>query len=106
MEEKVKSSVKWWVLVASCLMILINGLDATAVNLILAPLSTSLHIPTATLQWIISSYLLIFAACIVAGGRLGDILGQKKILIIGLIGFFIGSIFAAAAVFIALLLDN
>jgi len=69
------SSLKWWVLVLSALSVVMTGIDGTAVNLILAPMSVDLHVPISTTQWALNAYLLIYAACIVAGGRLGDIFG-------------------------------
>ena len=74
-----------------------TGIDATAVNLILAPLATQLHIAITRLQWVMNVYLLVYAVLVVVGGRLGDSYGQKTILITGLVGFSAGSFFAAFA---------
>lgn len=89
------SKAKWWILVISCFTVLLTGVDATAVNIILAPLSAQLHVSIAKLQWVMNAYLLIYAACLIVGGRIGDIFGSKKVLICGFIGFMIGSLFAA-----------
>jgi EmrB/QacA subfamily drug resistance transporter len=97
MNSALKSNTKWWILIITSLSLFLTCIDITAVNLILAPISSKLHIPVSQTQWIINAYLLIYAAVIIAGGRLGDILGEKKILIIGFIGFLIGSCIAASA---------
>jgi len=88
---------KWWILTASAMMVLLTSIDGSAVFLILAPLSVQLHVPLATLHWVLNSYLLIFTACIIAGGRLGDIFGQRRILIIGVLLFVIASLMAVVA---------
>lgn len=67
-------------------------LDGSVVNLALPALSHSLHANFADLQWIVDGYLLSLSVLILIGGSLGDILGRKRIYIVGLIGFGVASL--------------
>ncbi|MBX4191076.1 MFS transporter [Candidatus Saccharibacteria bacterium] len=62
-------------------------LDGTIVNLALPKISFSLHAHFSDLQWIADGYLLSLSALILLGGSLGDILGRKRVYLIGLAGF-------------------
>src|SRR5689334_12924664 len=62
-------------------------LDGTAVNLALPNIAANLHASFSDLQWIIDGYLLTLSSLILIGGSLGDILGRKKIYMLGLAGF-------------------
>lgn len=62
-------------------------LDSTVVNLALPNISHNLHASFSNLQWIVDGYLLSLSALILIGGSLGDILGRKRIYLIGLAGF-------------------
>lgn len=62
-------------------------LDSTIVNLALPKISTSLHANFSDLQWIADGYLLSLSSLILLGGSLGDILGRKRMYLVGLAGF-------------------
>ena len=66
-------------------------IDGTALNVVLPSLQKDLHATAADLFWILNSYLLMLAALILSGGSLGDKLGRKKIFMIGIAVFIIGS---------------
>src|SRR3990167_10705395 len=89
------TSKQIWILILSTLASLLISVDVTAVNLILAPISSALHFPITKTQWVTNAYLLIYSAFIIAGGRLGDLLGHKKITLIGLVIFAFGSFITA-----------
>ena len=72
-------------------------LDSTIVNLALPHIATDLHASFASLQWIVDGYLLSLSALILLGGSLGDILGRKRIYLIGLSGFTIVSLLCGLA---------
>jgi EmrB/QacA subfamily drug resistance transporter len=78
-------------------MVLICGaqfvlqLDFSIVNVALATIERDLHMAAAELQWIVTGYALTFGSLLLAGGRLADLLGRRRLLAIGLI------IFAAAS---------
>jgi EmrB/QacA subfamily drug resistance transporter len=67
-------------------------LDGSVVNLALPSIGRSLGVGFGGLQWIIDGYLLSLSALILLGGSLGDILGRKRVYIIGLVGFAIASL--------------
>ncbi|MFE9254957.1 MFS transporter [Streptomyces sp. NPDC006879] len=71
-------------LVAAALCIFVVQLDFLALNLALPRMAEELHTTTTDLQWVISGYMLALAACLIPGGRLGDILGRRRVLVFGL----------------------
>src|SRR5262249_9938507 len=58
---------------------------------------SDLHAGTAALQWIIGGYALAFAVGLIAGGRLGDIYGRKRLFVLGALGFVAASVACAFA---------
>jgi EmrB/QacA subfamily drug resistance transporter len=81
------------VLAAECM----DLLDGTIVNVAAPTIRTSLHASASALQWVIGGYALAFAAGLLAGGRLGDIYGRKRLFVIGAIGFVAASTACAFA---------
>jgi len=90
-----KASRKWWALVAACFGLFMGLLDVTIVVVALPSIQSELHTSIASLEWVTSSYILIFAVALVTSSRLGDIFGRKTIFIIGLFVFTIGSLLCA-----------
>ncbi len=84
-------------LMAASLSIFVIQLDFLALNLALPRMASELHTSTTNLQWAISGYMLALAAFLIPGGRLGDILGRKRMLIVGLAIFGLCSLGAGAA---------
>jgi EmrB/QacA subfamily drug resistance transporter len=72
-------------------------LDGFVVNLALPSIGRDLHAGFSDLQWVIDGFLLSLSSLILIGGSLGDILGRKKIYIIGLIGFTAVSVLCAVS---------
>jgi EmrB/QacA subfamily drug resistance transporter len=72
-------------------------LDSTVINLALPAMQAELDTSTAALQWVPNAYLLTIAALVVTGGRLGDIFGRRRLFDIGLALFAAGSVVAALA---------
>jgi len=72
-------------------------LDGTIVNLALPKISLGLHGHFSDLQWIADGYLLSLSSLILLGGSLGDILGRKRVYLIGLIGFGVMSLLCGLA---------
>ncbi len=66
-------------------------IDSTALNVVLPSLQESLQATGADLFWILNSYLLMLASLVLLGGSLGDKLGRKKIFMIGMAIFMVGS---------------
>ncbi|MFO1446016.1 DHA2 family efflux MFS transporter permease subunit [Bacillus sp. Bva_UNVM-123] len=88
---------KWWVLTALAIGLLAVGLDMTILNLALPTLAMELQARNSELQWFANAYTLVFAAALLPAGLLGDRLGRKKILLLGLLLFGIASIVCAYA---------
>jgi MFS transporter, DHA2 family, multidrug resistance protein len=96
---------KWWALAGLTLGVLAVGLDATVLSVALPTLAVSLHASATDLQWFISAYTLALTVALLPGGLLGDRFGRKKVMIIALSVFGLGSLACAyapnAAAFIA-----
>jgi EmrB/QacA subfamily drug resistance transporter len=88
---------RWWALAALVVSLLTIGFDATILNVALPNLAIALHAGTAQLQWIIDSYVLVFAGLLLPAGALGDRYGRKLFLIIGLVTFGAASLLASYA---------
>ena len=84
-------------LAAVCAILFLTFLDNTIVSVALADIQTSLNSSVTGLQWIVDGYMLAFAALMLTGGTLGDLLGRKKVMLAGVTLFCVGSIVAAVA---------
>src|SRR4051794_18593996 len=62
-------------------------LDATIVNVALPSIGKDLNLSEANLQWIVNAYTLVFGGFLLLGGRAGDLLGRKRLFLIGLVIF-------------------
>ncbi len=83
----------WIVLVVICFAQFMVVLDATIVNVALKNIYDALHFHSAaSLQWVVTSYTLVFAGFLLLGGRVGDILGRKRFFLIGLVIFTTASL--------------
>ena len=72
-------------------------LDTTIVNVALPPLQRELHASYSAVQWVIAGYAMSFALLLITGGRLGDIVGRKRMFLIGVAGFTLASALCGAA---------
>ncbi len=88
---------RWWILVTLCLSLLVITLDNTILNVALPTLVDELDATNRQLQWIVDGYTLVFAGLLLTAGSLGDRLGRKGALQIGLVIFGIGSTLSAFA---------
>jgi DHA2 family multidrug resistance protein-like MFS transporter len=79
------------------LTVLAVGLDGTVLSVALPTLARDLHASESTLQWFSSGYLLVLAAAMLPAGLLGDRYGRKKVMLISLALFGVGSGACAAA---------
>jgi len=86
------STNPWVVLVIICLAQFMVVLDATIVNVALPHIQTSLGFTEASLQWVINAYTLVFAGFLLLGGRAGDLLGRKRLFLVGLVIFTAASL--------------
>lgn len=85
---------RWWTLGAVCLASALVWLAATDVNIVLPIIAKEFHAKLASLQWLVMGFTLAGVA-VVAGGRMADIYGRRRILIIGIILLGVPSVVAA-----------
>ena len=88
---------RWWVLGVVGLAQLMVVLDATIVNIALPSAQHDLGFSNADRQWVVTAYSLAFGSLLLLGGRLSDLFGQRRMLIIGLTGFAAASALGGAA---------
>jgi MFS transporter, DHA2 family, methylenomycin A resistance protein len=81
-----------WALVAVCLGYFMVILDTTIVNVALPALRADLGASVSGLQWVVDSYLLMFAALLLSGGTLADRLGARRVFQLGLGVFVVASV--------------
>ncbi len=86
---------RWWILAVLCLSVLLVVVDNTIVNVALPTISRDLHASTSALQWVVDGYTLAFAGLLLLGGNLGDRLGRRRSLQLGLMLFGVFSVGAA-----------
>ncbi len=88
---------RWWILAVLCLSVLLVTVDNTIVNVALPTLSRDLAATTSQLQWVVDGYTLVFAGLLLVAGNLGDRLGRRRILQVGLVLFALTSLTAVFA---------
>lgn len=72
-------------------------LDGTIITVALPRIGTDLGADLSTLQWVLNSYLLALGALVLVGGALGDLLGRRRVFVVGMCGFGISSLLCAVA---------
>ena len=92
---------RWWALGALGLAVLTVGIDGTVLSVALPTLAKALHASESDLQWFSSGYFLVLAAAMLPAGLLGDRYGRKKVLLISLALFGIGSVACAYSTSVA-----
>ena len=88
---------RWVALIVVCFAMLMNTLDQTIVNVALPTIQRDLHFTQASLAWVIDAYLISFAGALLLAGRLGDLIGRKKVFLVGVALFTLASVACGAA---------
>ncbi len=83
---------RWVAFYVVCLGTLMVVLDTTIVNVALPSIRSSLGFSQSSLAWVVNAYMLTFGGCLLLGGRLGDLYGQRRIFVIGITSFTIASV--------------
>ncbi|MEO9138876.1 MAG: MFS transporter [Jatrophihabitans sp.] len=91
------ASHRWLVLVVVSIAQLMVVLDATVVNIALPSAQAALGFDDSQRQWIVTAYALAFGSLLLLGGRVGDLIGRKRIFMIGLVAFAAASALGGAA---------
>jgi len=88
---------RWLTLSVLCLTLVLISVDNTILNVAIPTLARDLHASGSQLQWIVDSYVLVFAGLLLTAGSLGDKFGRRGALILGMGIFGVGSVAAAMA---------
>lgn len=97
MPDPVTHRRRWWILAVLIVGLFTVNLDNTIVNVALPTLARALNADMSQLQWIVDSYVLVFAGMLLAAGALGDRFGRRRVMLIGLVLFGAGSAASAFA---------
>src|SRR5436305_10803661 len=84
-----------WLLIAVCLAQFMVILDVSIVNVALPSIRSGLHFSTIGLQWVVNAYTIAFAGFLMLGGRLADLLGRRRVFMVGTALFAIASLACA-----------
>src|SRR6266513_1517563 len=82
---------RWIALVVVCLGQLMIVLDTTIVNVALPSMQRDLHFTQANLTWVVNAYLISYGSFLLLAGRLGDLIGRKRVFLSGLVVFTVAS---------------
>jgi EmrB/QacA subfamily drug resistance transporter len=82
---------RWRILAVTLVIGFMSLLDVTIVNVALPAIREGTGASPAHVQWVVSGYALTFGLTLVAGGRLGDAYGRRRLMLLGLVGFIASS---------------
>ncbi|CCH34614.1 MFS transporter [Actinosynnema sp. NPDC047251] len=85
---------RWLILVVLCLSTLVLVIDNMVLTVAVPPLTADLRASAQDIQWVLDSYMLVFAGLLLTSGSLADRFGRRKVMIIGLALFGAASLFA------------
>jgi EmrB/QacA subfamily drug resistance transporter len=88
---------KWWTLAAVAFGLFMIMLDNTVVNVALPSIQRDLGIGLSELEWIVTGYALSFAALMLTGGKVADMVGRRRIFVIGIVVFTAASFLCGIA---------
>src|SRR5918995_2869272 len=88
---------RWLALYVLCAGVLMIVLDATIVNVALPSIQDDLEFSQSNLAWVVNAYLIAFGGLLLLAGRLGDLIGQRRVFLIGLTVFTAASLACAVA---------
>ncbi|MFD9204908.1 MFS transporter [Streptomyces sioyaensis] len=85
------------VLAICCMSLLIVSLDATILNVALPSIQHDLHASVSGMQWTIDAYTLVMASLLMLSGSMADRLGRRRVFLVGLVVFALGSLLCSLA---------
>src|SRR4051812_29864762 len=97
MPETTPDPRRWKALAFISIAQLMVILDGTIVNIALPRMQADLGFSDAGRAWVVTAYTLAFGGLLLLGGRLGDLLGRRRLFLIGLTGFALASALGGAA---------
>jgi EmrB/QacA subfamily drug resistance transporter len=97
MTFQTNDSRRWLALYVLCVGVLMIVLDATIVNVALPSIQDDLGFSQSNLAWVVNAYLIAFGGLLLLAGRLGDLIGQRRVFLAGLTVFTVASLVCAVA---------
>ncbi len=88
---------RWWTLAVLCLTLVLISVDNTILNVAIPTLAREFEATASQLQWIVDSYVLVFAGLLLTAGFIGDKFGRRGALMAGMGIFGVGSVAASMA---------
>jgi EmrB/QacA subfamily drug resistance transporter len=88
---------RWIALVVLCAGFLMIILDQTIVNVALPSIQSDLGFSQSSLAWVVNAYLIAFGGLLLLAGRIGDLVGRKRVFLAGLVLFTLASILCGVA---------
>jgi EmrB/QacA subfamily drug resistance transporter len=88
---------KWLVLAVVGAAFFMTILDVAIVNVAIPSIQRDLHIAESTVQWVVTAYAITFGGFLLLGGRMSDLLGRRRIFVVGLVLFTLASLFCGLA---------
>jgi EmrB/QacA subfamily drug resistance transporter len=88
---------RWMALYVLCAGMLMIVLDATITNVALPSIKADLGFTQANLAWVVNAYLIAFGGLLLLAGRIGDLVGQRRVFLIGLTVFTVASLLCAVS---------
>ena len=85
---------RWWILVVLCLSTVVLTIDSMALTVAVPSMTADLGAGAQDTQWILDSYILVFAGLLLTSGSLGDRFGRRRVMLIGLVLFGAASLAA------------
>ena len=95
--DSAEDSRRWLALYVLCAGMLMIVLDATIVNVALPSIQDDLGFSQSSLAWVVNAYMIPFGGLLLLAGRLGDLVGQRRIFLVGLTIFTTASLLCAAS---------
>ncbi|GGR83012.1 MFS transporter [Streptomyces aureoverticillatus] len=95
--EAARDPKRWLILIVLCLSTLVLVIDNMVLTVAVPPIAEDLDASASDLQWILDSYMLVFAGLLLTSGSLSDRFGRRKLMLVGLVIFGAASLLATVA---------
>jgi len=82
---------KWWIFIAVGVGAFMSAIGTSVVNIVLPVVSRDFGVAVSTIEWVITTYLIIVSGLLLSFGRLGDLRGHKAVYVLGFMIFTVAS---------------
>src|SRR3954451_2559118 len=96
-QTRPEERARWIALVVLCTGMLMIILDSTIVNVALPSIQNDLGFSQSNLAWVVNAYLIAFGGLLLLAGRLGDLIGARRVFLTGLAVFTLASLVCGLA---------